>query len=1754
MKKKIVVASVVSIVMLLIAIICVFVFRKDSTPTEKRTKMEIFREAFEMNLPDDYTTSEMDGVITIQVPTCDSVIDLDTFLTLQEGYKVKFSKDKFGLMKADSKITNSERIYMLVTDGEDKVRFTLEFVFNNVYKVSFDLKGGAGTIEAQTFNSMKTDNYVAEPKEQPTKIGYTFAGWYYENKPFNFKSTAVSRSFTLEAEWEPIEVNFKVSKYYYQNGKFIQSGKTIVGRGFSGSTAILTPYETLAGYVLDKEELEKENLIINGDGSTVIHMKFRKAANYKVNIYHDGKLTDTKTVTSLEGKDITYSAEQKEGYFIDKSLSKLSGKVLLNGSLSLSVHYVSNYVKDVLTVNGKEIDMSSVIKYIDGDDKLVPGFYNYHLSNQTITNLCNAKMSITDSTHQVLYVNRVFKEAFSFEVTIDMSSLDKEKNSAYARQGIVLSDGTTELAIFPAKWTSGNLQNNTLKAGTGAWYVHNGKTGTIIADAGAHDGVGKCITTNYASTITLKVEKAGNTHINLYVNGKLVTVLKADGFYRADGTKSANKDFNKDLAALLSSKETVVGFNHFNALNFPHIVYKNIKCENIKYIIKKLDKVENSVKEIPLSELVTAYGGVTFEVYKGNTKLDKFVLAEGSNTFKIKFSDGTEEEISIYRNKLFTVNFMNYDNSVFETQKVEEGQTISAPATYPVDEVYGFTGWKFDFKKPITANKNIVATWVVKVPKTYQIQYFFDGSENEELREEIESYVEAPIVVQVPEKTGYYTTQTELTGVVKKDSDLVFKVNYVSSFVNNKITVNEQEMDMSDIVKFIDGDEEPVDGYYNYHVTNKTVTNLCNANRSITDDTRKVLYLNKVLTDSFIFETTIDMSSLDEKTNSAYARQGIVLSNGTVELAIFPAKWTSGSKQDNTIKSNTGAWYVHNGTTGAIITDAGTYDGVGKCVTTNYASSITLKLVKVGNSHISLYANDKLVTVLRADGIYNAKDGAKSTTTTFNNDLATLLASEEMVVGFNHYNALNFPNIVYSGMTFEEIKFEDRLVADKVTVNGKTFDMSSVLQCIDGDDKPVNGYYNYHLTKQTVTNLCNANRSITDGTRKVLYLNKVLTDSFIFETKIDMSSLDDKTNSAYARQGIVLSNGTVELAIFPAKWTSGNKQDNTIKSDTGVWYVHNGKTGTFVTDAGTYDGVGKCVTTNYASSITLKVVKVGNTHINLYANNKLITTLKADGFYNAKDGVKSTTTTFNNDLSALLSSEEMVVGFNHYNALNCPNIVYKGIEFESGLVSEKLTVNGKNIDMSNVIKYIDGNDTPIAGFYNYHMTDKTITNLCTADRSITYNANTRKVLYLNKILKGSFVFETTIDMSSLDDKTNSAYARQGIVLSDGTVELAIFPAKWTSGNKQDNTIKAGTGRWYVHNGTTGAFIDAEAGEHAGVGKCVSDKYSSRITLKVEKVGNTHINLYVNNELITILKPDGFYNGTSGEKSTKTTTDFNNDLAALFASEEMVIGFNHFSELTKPNIVYKGIKFGESLVSNQITVNGKIIDMSDVIRYIDGNDAPIEGYYNYHMSKKTVTNLCTANRSITYNNNTRRVLYLNKILTGSFTFETKIDMSSLDDKTNSAYARQGIVLSNGTVELAIFPAKWTSGNKQDNTIEAGTGRWYVHNGTTGAFIDAEAGEHAGVGKCVSEKYASSITLKVKKVGNTQINLYVNDELVTILKADGFYNGASGKKSTKTTTDFNQDLAALLSSEEMVIGFNHYSELTKPNIIYKKMKFE
>ena len=77
-------------------------------------------------------------------------------------------------------------------------------VSHNGYTISFDSKGGTD-VPSQT--GLMYGDYVTEP-EPPTREGYVFAGWYFDENcqnPFDFSNTIVNGSATLYAGWEKIQ-------------------------------------------------------------------------------------------------------------------------------------------------------------------------------------------------------------------------------------------------------------------------------------------------------------------------------------------------------------------------------------------------------------------------------------------------------------------------------------------------------------------------------------------------------------------------------------------------------------------------------------------------------------------------------------------------------------------------------------------------------------------------------------------------------------------------------------------------------------------------------------------------------------------------------------------------------------------------------------------------------------------------------------------------------------------------------------------------------------------------------------------------------------------------------------------------------------------------------------------------------------------------------------------------------------------------------------------------------------------------------------------------------------------------------------------------------------------------------------------------------------------------------------------------------------------------------------------------------------
>lgn len=83
------------------------------------------------------------------------------------------------------------------------------------YTVSFNSVGGSA-VESQLVDE---GSKVKKP-DNPTKLGYTFAGWNYRNEEWKFNGYVVTEDIQLVAEWNIVQYNIT---YYYNGGSEISS-------------------------------------------------------------------------------------------------------------------------------------------------------------------------------------------------------------------------------------------------------------------------------------------------------------------------------------------------------------------------------------------------------------------------------------------------------------------------------------------------------------------------------------------------------------------------------------------------------------------------------------------------------------------------------------------------------------------------------------------------------------------------------------------------------------------------------------------------------------------------------------------------------------------------------------------------------------------------------------------------------------------------------------------------------------------------------------------------------------------------------------------------------------------------------------------------------------------------------------------------------------------------------------------------------------------------------------------------------------------------------------------------------------------------------------------------------------------------------------------------------------------------------------------------------------------------------------------
>ncbi len=299
-------------------------------------------------------------------------------------YKVTFElegkEETFELEKLDEDVTGylkfedregyeirwyvGDEEYDFSTPLTKDVKLTGKYVQTSSYTITFDSDGG-NKIDSQ---KVGVGEKAKEPKA-PTKKGYIFDGWYYNNAKYDFDAT-VKRSMKLVAHWkeDPNVKRFKVT--FNSDGGTIVKEQTVM----DGDKATKPANPTKKGFAFVNWELNGTvynfNLAVKAD----IELKatWREAEVYKVTFDADNGTPVTTQEVQEGGKATAPAAPKKDkSIFIEWRLDNkkydfnkvVTKDITLKAYYEKEVYYTLTYNANGGTVTPTSKELKKLDKY-----------------------------------------------------------------------------------------------------------------------------------------------------------------------------------------------------------------------------------------------------------------------------------------------------------------------------------------------------------------------------------------------------------------------------------------------------------------------------------------------------------------------------------------------------------------------------------------------------------------------------------------------------------------------------------------------------------------------------------------------------------------------------------------------------------------------------------------------------------------------------------------------------------------------------------------------------------------------------------------------------------------------------------------------------------------------------------------------------------------------------------------------------------------------------------------------------------------------------------------------------------------------------------------------------------------------------------------------------------------------------------------------------------------------------------------------
>ena len=213
----------------------------------------------------------------------------------------------------------------------DKTSVNVYAIIKEGYWISFDSDGGS-IVDSQFV--LNGDKLVLDKNTNPTKPGYTFAGWYNDSTKVENGAT-VTNPITLKAHWDAAQVNYTIN-YWQQKvtddknatdaQKTYEYVEAETKKATTGTPISAENLKTYKGFKYNANNSSKD-VKISGDGTTIINVYYDRVLctvkfhAYKSTGWFSGGWKIIKTVTGLYGANLPEGAwdSSKNLWFTKKS-------------------------------------------------------------------------------------------------------------------------------------------------------------------------------------------------------------------------------------------------------------------------------------------------------------------------------------------------------------------------------------------------------------------------------------------------------------------------------------------------------------------------------------------------------------------------------------------------------------------------------------------------------------------------------------------------------------------------------------------------------------------------------------------------------------------------------------------------------------------------------------------------------------------------------------------------------------------------------------------------------------------------------------------------------------------------------------------------------------------------------------------------------------------------------------------------------------------------------------------------------------------------------------------------------------------------------------------------------------------------------------------------------------------------------------------------------------------------------------------